>query len=399
MASKRDYYEVLGVDKNAKQEDIKRAYRRLAKKYHPDLNKDNPKEAEEKFKELSEAYEVLSNPQKRSNYDNFGHSGVDFGAGGFDWSHFTRFSDVEDIFGDFFSDIFRDFGFGGRSRSRSRGSSIFEEFFGGRERYGPEEAYVRRRGEDIVEEVEISLEEAFTGVEKEIRLMKRERCSDCNGTGAYGGKLINCSTCGGMGQVKRVQKQGFSQFISISTCPKCGGRGKIAEKPCNRCDGRGRVAVDKEISVNIPAGVDNGNRLRIAGEGEAGEGGGPSGDLFVLIRVIEHEIFRREGMNLFCEVPIRFAQAALGDEMEIETIDGDKAKIKIDAGTQTGATIRIKNKGMPELKRYGRGRGDLFVQLRIEVPKKLNERQKELLNEFDKEEKGSKNKGFFWRRK
>ncbi|MHC1636182.1 MAG: molecular chaperone DnaJ [Candidatus Methanospirareceae archaeon] len=389
--AKKDYYEILGVDRNATQEEIKRAYRRLAKKYHPDLNKDNPKEAEEKFKEISEAYEVLSDPQKRANYDRFGHAGVDFGAGGFDWSKFTRFSDIEDIFGDFFADIFRDFGFG-----RRRGTSLFEEFFKSRERYREAGEYRRaERGRDIVYELEIDLEEAARGVEKEITVSKWERCWDCKGTGAEGGRFISCSACGGTGQIRRVQRHGFSQFISITTCPRCMGSGQVVEKVCKECNGKGKIMVNKKLSVKIPPGVDNGSRLRIAGEGEEGEGGGPPGDLYVITRVREHEFFKREGDDLFCEVPIRFTQAALGDEIEVKTIDGDKVRVRIDAGTQPGEVIRIKGKGMPEL--GGRGRGDLYVKVKVEIPRRLNERQRELLREFEREEK-AKGRNFFWGR-
>ena len=384
------------MDRGASKEQIKRAYRRLAKKYHPDLNKDNPKEAEEKFKEISEAYEVLSDPQKKANYDRFGHAGVDFGPGGFDWSHFTRFGDVEDIFGDFFRDFFRgNFGFG-----RTREGSIFEDLFGrggytrAEERYrpGPE------RGSDKRYDLEIDLEEAAKGIEEEINVSKDERCPACNGTGASSGGLETCSSCGGTGQVKRVQRQGFAQFISISTCPRCGGRGKVIEKPCENCGGSGKIRVNKRISVRIPPGVDTGSRLRIAGEGGAGERGGPPGDLYVVVHVREHEFFRREGSNLFCEVPVRFAQAVFGDEIEVRTVEGGKARMKMPAGTQSGTVFRLKNKGMPDLK--GHGRGNMLVRVKVVTPSKLSKKQKELLREFDEEERGQgegqKKDSFWW---
>ena len=403
MAAKRDYYEILGVNREASKEEIKRTYRRLAKKHHPDLNKDNPKEAEEKFKEVSEAYEVLSDPQKRANYDRFGYAGVDFGPGGFDWSHFTRFGDIEDIFGDLFRDFFGgDFGFG---RSRGVGvevGSIFEDLFS-RGGYVREEGRYRpERGSDLRYDLEIDLEDAARGVEKGISIFKEERCPSCKGTGASSGGLETCSTCGGTGQVRRVQRQGFAQFISISTCSRCGGSGKVIEKPCENCGGSGKIRVKKRISVKIPPGVDTRSRLRIAGEGEAGERGGPPGDLYVVIQVREHEFFRREGNNLFCEVPVRFAQAALGDEIEVRTIEGDKARMKMPAGTHSGTVFRLKNRGMPDLKGYGRG--NMLVNVKTVTPTKLSKRQKELLREFDKEEQGQemegkRDKSPFWRNK
>jgi molecular chaperone DnaJ len=377
LTTKKDYYEILGVDKEASPQDIKRAYRRLAKKYHPDLNKGDPKEAEENFKQVSEAYEALSDPQKRANYDRFGHAGVDFGPGGFDWSQFTRYGDVEDIFGDLFRDIF-----GGRGGGM--GSSIFNEVFGGGRyaraggRYGPE------RGSDLRYDLEIDLADAASGVEKEISISKAESCPDCKGTGALGGSLRTCSACGGTGQVKRVQSQGFAQFVSISRCPKCGGRGDVIDKPCETCNGNGKKRVDKKLSVRIPAGVDTGNRLRITGEGEAGSQGGPPGDLYVIIRVRPHEFFTRAGNDLVCEVPVRFAQAALGDELEVMTIEGGKAKLKMPAGTQSSTTFRLKNKGMQSV--MGHGRGNLQVKVNIVTPNKLSKTQEELLKEFDSEE-------------
>ena len=397
MAAKRDYYETLGVDKGASKEEIKRAYRRLAKKYHPDLNKGDPKEAEEKFKEVSEAYEVLSDPQKRVNYDKFGHAGVDFGPGGFEWSNFTRYSDVEDIFGDVFRNFFGgNFGF---SRTRG-GESIFEDIFGRGGYTRAEERYRPRaeRGSDIRYDLEIDLEEAAKGMEKELNVSKEERCPSCGGTGASPGGLKTCSACGGTGQIKNVQRQGFAQFISISVCPRCGGRGEVVEKPCENCGGSGKIRVSKRISVRIPAGVDTGSRLRIAGEGGAGERGGPSGDLYVVVHVREHEFFRREGSNLFCEVPVRFAQVVFGDEIEVRTIEGGKAKIKMPPGTQSNTVFRLKNRGMPDLR--GHGRGNMLVRVKVVTPTKVSKKQKELLREFDDEERGQeereKKSSFWW---
>jgi len=390
LTEKSDYYTVLGVDREASKDEIKRAYRRLAKKYHPDLNKDDPKEAEEKFKEVSEAYEVLSDPQKRVNYDRFGHAGVNFGPGGFEWSDFTRYGDIEDIFGDLLKNFFGgNFGFGASRGARAgTRSSPFDVFFGGGE-HGytrAEERYRPQRGSDIRYDLEIDLEDAAKGMEKEINIVKEESCPSCNGTGASSGGLETCSTCGGAGQVRKAQRQGFAQFVSISACPHCGGSGQIIKTPCKNCNGSGKIRVDKRISVRIPPGVDTGSRLRVAGEGCAGERGGPPGDLYVIMHVREHEFFKRAGDDLFCEVPVRFAQAAFGDEIEVRTIDGSSARIKMPAGTQSGTNFRLKNKGMPDLKGYGRG--NMLVRVKVVTPKKLSKKQKDLLYEFDKEEQG-----------
>ena len=378
------------MDKGSSKDEIKRAYRRLAKKYHPDLNRENPKEAEEKFKGISEAYEVLSDPQKRANYDRFGHAGVNFGPGGFDWSDFTRYGDVEDILGDLLRNLFGgNFGFGGSRGARANvGSSPFDVFFGGggpgytraAARYGPE------RGSDVRYDLEIDLEDTAKGMEKEIDLVKEESCPSCNGTGASAGGLETCSVCGGSGQVRKAQSMGFAQFMSISACPRCGGSGHVITKPCKNCKGTGKIRVNKQISVRIPPGVDTGSRLRIASEGSAGERGGPPGDLYVIMHVKEHEFFKRAGNDLFCEVPVRFAQAAFGDDIEVRTIDSSSARIKIPAGTQSGTGFRLKNKGMPDLKGYGIG--NMLVRVKVVTPKKLSKKQKELLYEFDKEEQG-----------
>ncbi len=382
-----DYYNILGVERGASKDEIKRAYRRLAKKHHPDLNTENPKEAEEKFKEISEAYEVLSDPQKRANYDRFGQAGVDFGPGGFEWSDFTHYGDVEDIFGDLFRGLFGgNFGFGrtrGRNTGAGFGSTLFEDLFGhgyarAEDRAGPE------RGSDIRYDLAIELEEAATGVDKEITLTKDQVCSACDGTGAVPGGLESCPDCGGTGQVRRAHRQGFAQLISISACPRCHGAGQIITEPCAHCNGRGRVQVTKELTVKVPPGVDTGNRLRVAGEGSAGERGGPPGDLYVMIHVREHDFFMRSGNDLICDIPLRFTQAALGDEIEVSTIDGGNERLKIPPGTQSGTTFVVKHKGMPDLK--GHGRGDYVVRVRVHTPRKLSKRQKELLQEFDQEE-------------
>ncbi len=388
LAGTGDYYNILGVERGASKDEIKRAYRRLAKKYHPDLNRDDPKEAEEKFKEISEAYEVLSDQQKRVNYDRFGHAGVNFGPGGFEWADFTHYGDIEDIFGDLFRGIFGgNFGFG-RTQSRGGGagfgSTLFEDIFG--RGYGrPENRYGPERGSDIRYDLEIKLEEAATGVEKGITITKEQVCSSCDGTGAAPGGVESCPDCGGTGQVRRAHRQGFAQLISISACPRCGGAGQIIKVPCTHCNGRGRLKVKKELTVKVPPGVDTGSRLRIAGEGSAGERGGPPGDLYVVMHVREHDFFMRSGNDLICDIPLRFAQVALSDEIEVSTIDGGSERLKIPSGTQSGTTFVLKHKGMPDLK--GHERGDLVVRVRVQTPRKLSRRQKELLQEFDQEER------------
>lgn len=393
MAEKMDYYTILGVGRDASKEDIKRAYRRLAKKYHPDLNKDNVKEAEEKFKEISEAYEALSDPQKRMNYDRFGRAGVDFGPEGFKWSDFTRFSDVEDIFGDLFKNFFGGNFKAGVNRDGRAGAaagaetSPFDIFFGRGIDMGMDMGYESARparGCDLRYDLEIDFEDAANGTKKDISIPKEERCTSCNGTGASSGGLEVCSACGGSGQLRKVQRQGFAQFISVSACPRCGGGGQEIKNPCDDCDGSGKIRVTKQISVKIPPGVDTGSRLRIAGEGGVGERGGPPGDLFVVIHVREHEFFRREGNDLFCEVPVRFTQLVFGDDVVVRSVDGNNVRINIPAGTQSGTNFRLKNRGIPDL--TGHGRGNMIVKVNVVTPKTLSKKQKELLHEFDKYE-------------
>ncbi len=393
MTEKKEYYKTLGVDRGSSQDEIKRAYRRLAKKYHPDLNKENHKESEEKFKEVSEAYEVLSDSQKRANYDKFGSAGVDFGRGGFEWSNFTRFSDVEDIFGGLFKDLF-----GGNFGRAQGGSSMFDDLFG-RGHTGADAGYRPERGSDIRYDLEIDLEEAAMGMEEEIAIAKEDVCPVCSGTGASAGGLETCATCGGTGQVKRVQRQGFAQFISIGSCPRCRGTGKEIKEPCENCNGNGKIKVNKKILVKMPAGVDTGSRLRIAGEGNAGERGGPPGDLYVMIHVREHEFFKRGGNNLFCDVPVRFAQVVFGDEIELMTVEGGTVRLKMPAGTQSGTVFRLKNKGMPDLRGYGRG--NMLAKVQVITPSKLSKRQKELLRELDEgeEAENKQKKSAFWKNK
>lgn len=344
--AKRDYYEVLGVNRDASEEEIKKAYRKLAMKHHPDRNLDNPK-AEESFKEAKEAYEMLTDPQKRAAYDQYGHAGVDPSAGpGPGGAGFGNFSDA---FGDIFGDIF---GGGGRR------SNVY-------------------RGADLRYNMEISLEDAARGTETKIRIPVMAECETCHGSGARPGtQPVTCTTCAGHGQVR--MQQGF--FSVQQTCPKCHGSGKMVKDPCPSCHGAGRVKQHKTLSVKIPAGVDEGDRIRLSGEGEAGVNGGPPGDLYVVIHLKPHEIFQRDGGNLHCEMPISYTIAALGGEIEIPTLDGH-AKMKIPPETQTGAVFRLRGKGIKPLR--SSEIGDLMCHVAIETPVKLTDRQKALLRELE----------------
>jgi len=349
--AKRDYYEVLGVEKNVDAGDLKKAYRRVAMKFHPDRNPDDPK-AEEKFKEANEAYEVLSDDQKRAAYDRFGHAGVEGQAGGSG----AGFSNFSDIFGDVFGDIF---GGGGR-------------------RGGP------ARGSDLRYNLELNLEEAVKGTTTQIKVPTLVSCKTCSGSGAKAGsKPVTCTTCGGHGQVR--MQQGF--FSVQQTCPNCRGRGTIISDPCKTCHGQGRVEETKTLSVKVPAGVDTGDRIRLSGEGEAGESGGPSGDLYVQVHVREHPIFKREGADLYCEVPIDFVDAALGGELEVPTLDG-RVKLKVPAETQTGKLFKLRGKGVTPVR--GGGVGDLLCRVVVETPVNLTNKQKEMLRDFQASMKGGK---------
>lgn len=369
MATKRDYYDVLGVKKNDSVDDIKKAYRKLAMEYHPDRNK-SP-DAEEKFKEISEAYGVLSDANKRQQYDQFGHAGIDM-----------RYSQ-EDIFrGVDFDDIFRDMGFGGFGFGR--GESIFDLFFGRQRREGPS------RGSDIRTEVTIKFEEAATGKTIYLEVPRSETCDECKGSGAKPGTSPkSCPTCGGSGQVSRTQSTPFGRFMTTSTCGTCRGEGRIIDTPCTSCHGSGLVQKKRRIEVKIPPGVDTGSRLRIAREGEAGTKGGPPGDLYVDIYVKPHSIFTRQENDILMEAVISFSQAALGDDIAVPTLNG-KVMMKIPPGTQSGHIFRLKGKGFPSL--HFSGKGDQLVKVQVSVPTKLNDRQKELLREFA-EITGEKTKG------
>jgi molecular chaperone DnaJ len=359
--AKRDYYEVLGVEKKASAQEIKKAYRKLAKKYHPDMNKDDPKAAEERFKEISEAYGVLSDEKKRGQYDMYGHAGID---SRYSREDIFRTINLEDIFGDM------GFGFGGFD-------SIFDTFFGGRGRSRPRGPM---KGNNIFQDLEITLEEAAFGTNKTIKVPRIERCDECNGSRAKKGTSPKpCPTCQGAGQIRDVQSSGFGQFVRIMPCRSCGGSGMFIEHPCPKCQGRGALRKYRKITVDVPKGVDTGNRIRLPGEGEAGPEGGPPGDLFVVIYVKSHPIFHREGNHIVYDAEINFTQAALGDEIEVPTLKS-KAKLKIPKGTQTHTTFRLKGEGIPDV--HGRGKGDEYVRVIVKTPTKLSDEQKKLLLEF-----------------
>lgn len=373
MAEKRDYYEVLGIQKGASEDEIKKAYKKLARKYHPDMNPGD-KEAEEKFKEVNEANEVLSDPEKKARYDQFGFAGVDpnygAGAGGGAYGGGFDFGDLGDIFGSFFG--------GG---------------FGGGQRRNPN---APQRGESIRASVSVSFTEAAFGCEKSVTLERSEQCPTCRGNGCAPGTTPEiCPDCHGTGTVQTRRQTPMGVFASNGPCRKCGGTGRLIHQPCPDCRGTGAVRKRKTIKVNIPAGIDHGQTISLRGQGNAGRNGGPAGDLLITVMVQPHELFRRDGVDVFCEAPITFAQAVLGAELEIPTIDG-KVKYSIPEGTQTGTVFRLKGKGIPVLN--GRGRGDQYVTVTIETPRNLNKEQKEALRRFSEtlgESNYEKRKSFF----
>ncbi len=373
MAEKRDYYEVLGIKKGASEDEIKKAYKKLARKYHPDMNPGD-KEAEEKFKEVNEANEVLSDPEKKARYDQFGFAGVDpnygAGAGGGAYGGGFDFGDLGDIFGSFFG--------GG---------------FGGGQRRNPN---APQRGESIRASVSVSFTEAAFGCEKSVTLERSEQCPTCKGNGCAPGTTPEiCPDCHGTGTVQTRRQTPMGVFASNGPCRKCGGTGRLIHQPCPDCRGTGAVRKRKTIKINIPAGIDHGQTISLRGQGNAGKNGGPAGDLLITVMVQPHELFRRDGVDVFCEAPITFAQAVLGAELEIPTIDG-KVKYSIPEGTQTGTVFRLKGKGIPVLN--GRGRGDQYVTVTIETPRNLNKEQKEALRRFSEtlgESNYEKRKSFF----
>ena len=355
--AKRDYYEVLGISKGANADEIKKAYRTKAKELHPDRNADNPN-AESQFKEVNEAYDCLKDGDKKAAYDRYGHAAVEGGMGG--GRPGGGFSGGQGDFASAFSDVFDD---------------LFGDFMGGRGGGGGRQRAAR--GADLRYNLSVTLEEAYNGLQKTINVPTSIKCGSCDGSGAEGGaEPAMCPTCSGLGKVRA--QQGF--FTVERTCPTCSGVGQIIKNPCKGCGGQGRVHKDRALSVNIPKGVETGTRIRLSGEGEAGMRGGPSGDLYIFIDVRKHEIFEREGVNLFCRVPVSMTAAALGGDIEVPTIDGGRSKVKIPAGSQSGRQMRLRSKGMPALR--GGGEGDMFIELAVETPVNLTSRQKELLREF-----------------
>ncbi len=378
MADKRDYYEVLGVQKGASDDEIKKAYRKMAKQYHPDLNPDD-KTAEAKFKEVGEAYEVLSDKQKRARYDQFGHAGVDpsYGGGQGGYQRYQQYDhgDFGD-FGDIFGDIFSGFGFGGSTRTRNPNVPV--------------------KGNDTQVRIQLSFMEAVKGCKKEIPIQRLERCADCSGSGAKAGTSPEtCPDCGGTGQVRVQQRSPFGVIQTMKACSRCGGKGKIISDPCKSCNGMGRVRRSKKISVDIPAGIDNGQTFIVRGQGDDGVNGGPAGDLNVTVTVKEDPIFQRDGFDVWVDIPITYTQAVLGDEITVPTVDG-KVSYNVPEGTQPGTTFRLRNKGIQYVN--SRGRGDQYVRVTIEVPTNLNGKQKDMLKEFEAstgDKNYAKRKSFF----
>jgi molecular chaperone DnaJ len=368
MPKNNDYYETLGVSKNATTQEIKKSYKKLARKYHPDVNKDDPKKAEKKFKEISEAYEVLADPEKRSNYDRFGKEGVHFQGNNFTWQDFTHQDDLRDIFGDLFGNL----GFGGSG-------SIFGDLFGQTRGTGRSRRVHKPSGEDVRIPLEITLKEASEGTTKKIKIRLFETCGKCNGKG---GKTTECSRCNGNGEVQVSRSSFFGQMISVSTCPACRGMGEVVKDACSDCHGEGRIKKEKQISVRIPAGVETGNYIPLRGEGNTGIRGGPKGTIIVEIRVKADSRFKREGSNLRLKVPISYKMAIEGGKVTIPTLNG-KVKLTIPTGTKSGRIFVLKSQGMGNL--YGIGRGDLLAEAYIWTPDKVSKKGKELLKELDKE--------------
>jgi molecular chaperone DnaJ len=376
MAEKRDYYEVLGIQKGATEDEIKKAYRSLAKKYHPDLNPGD-KEAEAKFKEVGEAYEVLSNAEKRSRYDQFGHAGVDpnFGAGGFGGGYSGGFDEMDlgDLFGSFFGG-----GFGGSTRTRNPNGPI--------------------RGNDVDMALNLTFLEAALGCQKDVTVTHLETCAECQGSGAAAGTHAEtCSTCGGSGQIRTTERTMLGTMQVTKPCPTCGGRGRVIQTPCAACNGKGRVRKRKKLTVTVPAGIDHGQTFTLRGQGDAGANNGPAGDVNITVSVAKDSVFDRDGYDVWCDIPVTFAQAALGGELTVPTIEGN-VKYTVPEGTQSGTVFRLKGRGIPYVS--GRGKGDQFVRVAVEIPRGLNQKQKDAIRDLDAtltDRHYEKRKGFFER--
>ena len=355
----RDYYEVLGVEKTATPEEIKKAYRTLAKKYHPDVSTEPKEVAEAKFKEISEAYEVLSDQEKRNLYDQYGFEGVkqQFGEGGFTWDNFTRADDISDIFGDIFGSMFG----GGSRSSRSRNSP--------------------QQGDSLRYDIEITLKDVLEGKKVKLDVPHAVLCDACKGTGGKDGKVTTCSKCGGTGQIQMVRRTPFGNMVSVSDCPECRGKGKTSAEKCPHCRGNGRKTVDSHIDLNVPKGIEEGMRIRVPNAGNAGYNGGPSGDLFVVVHVKEDKQFERDGANIWSEITATYPKLVLGGEETVTAIDGDKVAINIPSGTQVGTVLRVPGKGLPTMN--SSSRGDMMVRVFVEIPKKVSDEEKELLQKLD----------------
>jgi len=378
---KRDYYDVLGVGRDTSPEEIKKAYRRLAMEFHPDrVPAERKAEAEERFKEISEAYEVLADEEKRRLYDAYGHAGVEqqvWGGQGFDWSRFTHTEDLEDIFGG--SDAFRD----------SFGGSIFDSLFGRRQN-----TRQPRRGADLRFDLEVDLEDVARGTKKTFEVPRIAPCPSCRGTGAEGGRVTRCTQCNGSGQASQVQQRGYTRMVTITTCPKCRGRGQWPERPCASCNGSGVRQETSAISIEVPVGARDGMRLRLAGKGEADPRGGPAGDLYLVLHVREHPVFHRQGDDLILDMPVTFAQAALGANVEVPTLDGT-ARLKVPAGTHTHTFLRLRGKGLPSIETGGRG--DELVRVVIVTPTNLTPEERRHFEQLAEMEKDSRRRGIFSR--
>jgi len=376
-----DYYDILDVDKDASKEDIKKAYRKKAKKYHPDKNPDNQEEAREKFKKISEAYEVLADDEKRQRYDRYGKQGVkqEFSRGGFDWSDFSHREEVEDIFSEFF----------GGERRRSTGfDDLFSEFFGGNRRSRRKR---KKRGRDLQLSFEVDLKDIKDGTEKTVRINRKAQCEECDGSGSKSGGTKTCPKCGGAGEIKQAQRRGFQQIVRITECDRCDGLGEIVENPCPNCNGSGVLEKTETITINVPAGAKDGTRLRIRGKGEAAPRGGQPGNLYVTLRVRPDDRFERRGDDVLTKAKVSMTEAALGTTIEVPTLEG-KAEIKVPSGTQPGDILRMRDKGLK--RQRGSGYGDQLIEVKVKIPEDLDDEQRKILERFKNIEK-EKNKSWF----